>query len=60
MDSRTERMIRWDIRLRHLPLYLIFWFSVCFLGFSLTIGLIGQIWPDKRVSQPVKEVHHDL
>ena len=38
MDPETERLIRSDIRLRRLPLYLAFW---VFVGTVVGLGLIG-------------------
>ena len=40
MDSRTERMIRSDIRLRRSPLYVAFWI---FIGSILVGGLFGLL-----------------
>ena len=40
MDPDTERLIRSDIRLRRLPLYLAFWI---FIGTVVGLGLIGSL-----------------
>ena len=40
MRPDTERLIRSDIRLRRLPLYLAFWI---FVGTVVGLGLIGSL-----------------
>ena len=40
MHPDTERLIRSDIRMRRLPLYLAFWI---FIGTVVGLGLIGSL-----------------